>query len=75
MPEKVSRAIDSFHTDTTTIANGLRASLEGEGPGLKIVLKDVNGAVVRHFSGEEFLKLRAAAGGPHLRGKILDQKL
>jgi hypothetical protein len=76
LPEKVARAIESFQADATTVANGLRATLEGQGPGLKIVLKDVNGDVVRNFTGEEFLRLRSAPGSSaHPRGKILDRKL
>ena len=76
LPEQVQRAIESFRADATTIANGLKASLEGQGADLKIVLTDINGAVLRHFSGEEFLRLRAATGGSLPRsGKLLDQKL
>ncbi len=75
-PEKIEAAIESFRTDIDAQANGLSASVEGTGPGLRIVLKDVNGGVVRQFTGEEFIKLRNAVGRDfHARGKILDQKL
>lgn len=76
LPQKVTEAIESFQADEATVANGLKASIEGHGPGLRIILKDINGGVVRQFTGEEFLKLRsAAAPGAHRNGKILDQKL
>jgi hypothetical protein len=72
----VGEAIELFQADEATVANGLKASIEGQGPGLRIILTDVNGGVVRQFTGEEFLKLRsAAAPGAHRSGKILDQKL
>ncbi len=74
--EKVGAAITAFSKDAQTAANGLSASVSGSGPGLRVVLKDINGAVVRQFSGEEFLKLRSAtAKDGRVRGKILDQKL
>ena len=73
--EKVGAAIQSFRNDAQTQANGLNAQIEGHGPGLKVTLKDGSGAVVRQFTGEEFLKLREAASAGRTRGKILDQKI
>lgn len=73
--EKVGAAIESFRTDAQAQANGLKAQVEGQGPGLKITLKDGSGAVVRQFTGEEFIKLREAASTGRSRGKILDQKV
>ena len=74
-PERVNEAIESFQTDSLALAHGLSASVEGHGPGLKVVLKDGSGSVVRQFTGEEFLKLReAAAKDVGSRGKILDRK-
>lgn len=72
----VSAAVDAFATDSQAKASGLTASLEGVGPGLRVTLKDVNGAIIRKFSGEDFLKLRkATAVDRRPSGKILDQKL
>lgn len=74
--EDIDAAVQAFGEDVQTQANGLSASTEGAGPGLKVVLKDGNGATVRQFTGEEFLKLREAASRDvGSRGKILDQKL
>jgi uncharacterized FlaG/YvyC family protein len=75
-PEKVDQAVEAFQTDLDAQAKGLSASVSGQGPGLKVVLKDEAGSVVRQFTGEEFLRLREAASQDHrVRGKILDQKL
>jgi hypothetical protein len=72
--EKVGLAIQSFQHDAQALANGLTAQLQGAGPGLKVILKDGAGGVLRHFTGEEFLRLReAVANGKS--GKILDQKI
>jgi uncharacterized FlaG/YvyC family protein len=74
--DEVSKAIDAFGSETAAVQNGLKASLRGDGPGLKVVLKDGSGAVIRQFTGEEFLKLREeVAKEGRSRGKILDQKL
>ena len=69
--KKVAEAVESFQFDTQATHHGLQASLVGQGPGLRVVLKDSQGAVVRQLSGEEFIRLREATS----RGKILDQKL
>ena len=69
-------ALASFDTDEQAKASGLKADTQGQGPGLRVVLKDGTGAIVRQFTGEEFVKLReACAKGNAARGKILDQKL
>jgi hypothetical protein len=72
--EKVQAAITDFKTDSMTQAQGLNAEVEGQGFGLRVVLKDGRGAVVRQFTGEEFLKLREVARDGRKNGKILDQK-
>lgn len=69
--DKVEKAIEQFAADELT--QGLQASAVGHGPGLKVVLKDGSGAVVRQLTGEEFLKLRQTVSSKS--GKILDQKL
>lgn len=73
---QVAAAIESFSNDNQALANGLKASASGSGPGLKVVLKDGSGAIVRQLTGEEFIRLREAASKDgRIRGKILDQKL
>jgi hypothetical protein len=72
--EKVGSAIDAFRRDTQAQARGLSAEMMGKGPGLRVTLKDGSGAIVRQFTGEEFLKLREATAG-RASGKILDQKI
>jgi hypothetical protein len=69
--EKVADAVKSFQDDEQAKAAGINATVSGGGPGLRVVLKDGSGAVVRQLTGEEFLRLREVAGK---RGKILDQK-
>lgn len=74
--DRVVDAVDSFAHDAQALANGLNASMSGQGPGLRVVLKDGTGAIVRQFTGEEFLQLReAVAASGSARGKILDRKL
>lgn len=74
--EKVKAAMLSFDKDAQAKANGLHVDQQGVGPGLKVVLKDESGRVIRQFTGEEFLKMREAVHhGDTKRGKILDQKL
>jgi uncharacterized FlaG/YvyC family protein len=74
--ENVDKAIEDFHTQLQSKMNGLKASVQGTGPGLKVVLKDGTGSVVRQFTGEEFLRLRQATSEDgRVNGKILDQKL
>lgn len=69
-------SIASFNNDPQTQASGLSVSTAGSGPGLRVVLKDRQGAVVRQISGEEFVKLREeVAKSASGRGKILDRKL
>ena len=77
-PEQVQAAMDAFSEDEQAVAAGLRVEREPSAcPGLKIVVRDGTGAVLRRFSGEEFVRLRETAGGPslHAPGKILDRKL
>jgi hypothetical protein len=71
---KVNSAVESFEGDSAVVANGLSAEVVGNGPGLRVTLKDGRGAVVRQFTGEEFVRLREAASGTG-RGKLLDKKL
>lgn len=74
--KKLDRALDGFRAEQAAFKNGLEASVAGTGPGLKVVLRDRAGNVVREMEGQEFLRLRdAGSGDSRGRGKILDQKL
>ncbi len=75
-PEKLDQEIRSFQSDILSQNLGLYLNQEGHGPGLRIILKDPAGNVVRSFSEAEFLRLRqeTSRDGRHC-GKILDQKL
>lgn len=73
--EKVGAAIEGFRSDAQTRANGLQAEVSGKGPGLRVVLKDGSGAIVRQMTGEEFLQMREAVKQGQVRGRILDQKI
>ena len=70
--EKVEAALEKFREDAK--ASGIDVSMSGKGPGLRVVLTDGSGAVIRQLSGEDFLKMRES-GHDSRRGKILDQKL
>ena len=72
--ETVQNAVEAFSFDEMTKSHGITANAEGHGPGLKVVLKDASGGVLRSVSGEEFLKLREAVKLGKPSGKILDQK-
>jgi hypothetical protein len=72
--EAVEAAIETFAGDETNLSHGITASAQGTGPGLKVVLKDASGGVLRAVSGEEFLKLREAVISGQRSGRILDQK-
>ncbi len=75
-PESVEAALEDFRSDEAAQAHGLSAKQEGSGAGLRVVLRDSDGQVVRQFTGEEFVRLREAASSDgRVRGKILDQKL
>jgi hypothetical protein len=70
----VIAAIEKFQNDAQQ-TSGLKAEAEGHGPGLRVVLKDVNGSVVRQFSGEEFVRLRdTSSQDGRKRGRLLDKK-
>lgn len=72
--EEIEKAVSSFHGGPDS--SGLTASTQGRGPGLKVVLSDPSGNVLREFTGEEFLKLKNSSKTDGKgRGKILDQKL
>lgn len=69
---EVHEALESFEHDQRARQHGLKADVLGQGPGLRVVLKDGSGAVIRQMSGEEFVRLRDALTGS---GKLLDQKV
>jgi len=72
--EAVEAAVETFDADETNRNNGISASTEGQGPGLKVVLKDSAGGILRSISGEEFLRLKEAVNSGRRSGRILDQK-
>lgn len=73
---KVAEAIGAFGRDEQAQIQGISAATVGSGPGLRVILKDGTGVVIRQFTGEEFLKLREAVSKDRrANGKIIDQKL
>jgi hypothetical protein len=74
--EEVASAVDDFANEQPLDGpRRVEASVSGKGPGLRVVLRDQGGGIIRQLSGEEFLRLReAAAEAGTRRGKILDQK-
>jgi len=74
--EEVKQAIEEFARDPMAKRNGFVARAENTKVGLKIVLKDGTGKVIRQFTGQEFLEMRdAVKRDGEGSGKILDQKL
>lgn len=74
--QSFEESVESFNNDPQAVASGLSVSAAGSGPGLRVILKDGQGAVIRQISGEEFVKLREeVAKSASGRGKILDRKL
>ncbi len=73
--EGVLSAMEGFRREIEADRKGLVAESKGSGPGLRVVLKDGSGAVIRQWTGEEFLELRKAVTTKSGTGKILDQKL
>lgn len=71
----LTNEVEKFKDDPAALTHGLNAQVQGTGPGLRVTLRDGYGAVVRQFTGEEFLKLRESAVQGVGRGKILDKKL
>lgn len=72
--EIVQNAISAFSQDEMNKVSGIRAEAEGHGPGLKVILKDASGGMLRAVSGEEFLKLLEAATQGQRSGRLLDRK-
>ena len=73
-PEAIHQAVDDFRAEMQNRPYPLSPAVEGEGFGLKVVLKDGAGSVIWQMSGEEFVRLRRAAPKGQVRGKILDRK-
>jgi hypothetical protein len=73
--ETVQNAIEAFASDELNKTSGIVAVAEGTGPGLKVVLKDGSGGLLRSVSGEEFLKLHEAAVQGNRSGRLLDRKV
>jgi hypothetical protein len=72
---KMEQALQSFKDDPQTLASGISAEAEGSGLGLRVIVKDASGGVIRQFTGDEFMKLREAVGQDQKgRGRLLDQK-
>lgn len=71
--KNVAQAIDQLGGELRAEHTDIQASMEGSGPGLKVVLKDGRGAIIRQMTGDEFLQLRTSVG-PHSKGRLLDKK-
>jgi hypothetical protein len=72
--EELEAAIEKFTGDETNLSHGISAASVGSGPGLRVLLKDATGGILRSVSGEEFLRLREAVHSGSKSGRILDQK-
>lgn len=75
---RLANEVKAFADDPTSKLNGLSAEVTQDGtPGLRVVLKDGKGAVLRLISGEEFLELRQTLehSKQGARGGLLNQKI
>lgn len=71
----LEKAVSDFETEARSQQHGLKASIAGASPGLRVVLSDVNGNVIRQFEAQEFVRLRSSGTQDSRgRGKLLDQK-
>jgi hypothetical protein len=69
--ERLDEAVLAFQKDNQAKGQGIAAE---KAPGLKVVLKDGAGSVIRLFSGEDFIKMHEAIQDGRVSGKIIDQK-
>ncbi len=73
---RLAGACQQFEEDALAQAHGLVAVLSGEGPGLRVLLQDRSGTLIRQLSPAEFVHLQEKAPKEVKPcGKILDQKL
>ena len=55
--QKIDQEISRFAQDEVAQKKGLQAKCDGEGPGLRVLLQDGQGNVIRRMSGDEFLQI------------------
>jgi hypothetical protein len=73
--EDVEVAIQDFSEGQSASNLEIQAVAQGTGPGLKVVLKDGSGSVIRQMTGEEFMRLKEnLQDSSTSSGKMLDQK-
>jgi uncharacterized FlaG/YvyC family protein len=74
--ENVSHAIEKFSKDEELSQHGIQMSMVGTGPGLKVILRDGSGAVIRQLSGEDFLRLKQLTDkDTHKHSRLLNTKV
>ncbi len=78
--EQIQKAIALFAHDQQAQQNGLSACIAGKGPGLRVVLKDAEGHVVRALNPTEFVVLQSESKVTPTEatkgvGKLLDRKV
>ena len=72
--DAVAEELTHFSEENAANLAGISTSIEGNGPGLTVTLKDGKGAVVRQLTGQEFMEMRVSARGVG-RGQLIDKKL
>ena len=74
--EDVRQAIGQFQTQLERDhLSAVHAEAEGTGPGLRVLLKDSEGKLLKAMTGTEFVKMREHdVVEPPKKGKILDRK-
>ncbi len=74
--EMIDNAIHAFMVGEASKSSGLSVDRLGQGQGLKVVIKDISGTVIRQCTGGEFIQLQQnSAQDARVRGRFLDQKL
>jgi hypothetical protein len=79
-PEQFERALsdarEEMERESSAVIPGLKTEVQGEGPGLRVVLKNADGSVIGQYSGEDFLELRSRVKDVTLKsGRLLDRKV
>jgi hypothetical protein len=74
--DEVRKAIGVFQTQLERDhLSAMQAEAEGHGPGLRVLLKDREGKLLKAMTGTEFVKMREQdVVEPPKKGKILDRK-
>lgn len=73
--KSVEKAVSDLRSEESFTHTGMSVEMIESPDGLQVRLIHPSGALIKTMSADDFMRLReSSAGGPLLRGKILDQK-